>query len=424
MNDSHNTTDNTPHAETIPPVPIKLGARPGELMAALPSMMGFVPERSIIIIGIIPDSVEPHRLRIGPVVRLDIEPWSFDSALETFDDALAGHSPRQALVYGVHDEREEIEGYLYDIVDDLEDRGMTVINVWWIEALNTGARWVDIDTEEIGEVASVETNPVRDLSTLHGAKTMRDQQELVEWLAIDTTRPSLRPRRYVDAAHDVTENIALLNDVIFLAHSMKLVANGAERLEAVIADRRLLRAIVCVARCERLHSLLVTMAMGDKAPIMRDLLAEAARLLRGETRRRVLIMLAAVLSANHEGMLSFYALRNVVTELEHPCSRGGYVDELNKLMVAHLWHAHLSGHSMRTVESMATNGLYWLMNWTLSWPEADADNYLEELGGGIDEASTEFRTRYDRLLALVEDVVDWSRFNDSSQSEPSHPKHL
>lgn len=381
-------------------------------MAALPSMMGFVPERSIIIIGIVPDRVEPRRLRIGPVVRLDLEPWTFGPALRTFCDALSEFPAPQALVYGVNEELYGIEGFLYDIADELEDYDVGVINIWWIEALRTGARWIDLDTDEVGEVASVEENPVRDLNALHGAKEMRDQKELKEWLAVDDGRPALRPRRYVESLDDAGETVALIDDAIAIAQSVKMVADGTVQLEKKLGDRSLLRSIACVARCERLHPLLVTLAMGDKAPIMREILAETARLLRGESRRRVLIMLAAVLSGNHEGMPSFYALRNVVSELEHPATRGGDIDELNKLMASHLWHAHVTGNSSRALESMAVNGLYWMMNWTLPPHQQEEET---------EQAST-FRTQYVRLLELVEAVVDWEQFSDV-QSGPFRPEH-
>ena len=419
MTDFHSTFSNSTQAESIPRQGIKLGANPGELMAALPAMMGFVPNESLVLIGIVPDSVEPHRLRIGPVIRLDLERWAMCSAIEEFTDALREWDSPQALVYGIHPDRDAVEDFIDDAALFLEDGDVSVISTWWIEGIHEGAAWLDLESLETGRVASTDDNPLNNLTSLNGALSLKDRRELEQWLAKKDDAPVLRPRRFVDSTEDRAECSKLLEDLLTVTLATMNIHQGHVLLEDAMANRHLLRAVCCIARDERLSPYLIALALGDRAPIVRELLVEAARHSRTHTRRRLLLILSAVLSNNDEGMPAFYALREVMLECQAIWFTND-VDQLNKLIVEHMWHRHMTGTSKSSNFALAANGLYWVANWDMTNDNPDECSESAPAHDVVEQA--EKRKRHRVLLDLLEQAIDWNVMRDE-QNGLCHPGH-
>ncbi|WIM66766.1 DUF4192 domain-containing protein [Corynebacterium breve] len=53
---------------SIPPL-----TQPGELIAAIPGVLGFYPQDSVVLIGFMLDDDHPHSLLLGPVMRADLD---------------------------------------------------------------------------------------------------------------------------------------------------------------------------------------------------------------------------------------------------------------------------------------------------------------------------------------------------------------
>lgn len=418
MTDFHSTYSNSNPVSSIPKQGITLGANPGELMAALPAMMGFTPSQCLVIIGIVPDTQEPHRLRIGPVIRLDLENWALREAIGAFTEALAEWPAPQALVYGIHPRQEGVEDFINDAALLLEEDDVAVISTWWIEAISEGARWIDLETLEVGAVSSIDDNPLSNFTALHGALSLSDREELEQWMDVRPDAPVLRPRRFENSLYDREECAKLLADLLTVTEATAKIHRGDVRLESALADRSILRAICCIARDERLSTYLIALGLGDRAPIVREFLVEAARHSRSFMRRRLLLILSAVLSNNDEGMPAFYALREVARQSgDQWCDSP--VDRVNRLIVDHMWRRHMSGTAKNSNIALAVNGVYWAANWEtaclLDHDEPFASN-MESVDPD-QESDSEFRCRHRALLELLPVAIDWRPITD----EPNAP---
>ncbi|MBF0582524.1 DUF4192 domain-containing protein [Corynebacterium sp. ED61] len=403
------TSSNTTTDPDIPHHPILIGSDPGAIFAALPSMMGFVPDRSLIIVGIIPEAPHSTRFRVGPVVRADLAEESIDDAVRAMDHALCDMEDVRALLYCVHPHRDVAEEYSECADRILDDRDMRVLGSWWATAIETGATWIDLESEETGEIAPLTDNPMHSHSAVHGAKVFSSRAELDHWLDPTTNIQPLYARTFVDSGESEKESLAIVRDAITVMESITEIVRGEAALEQACTRRKVLLAIAALSRDERLHPLLVTLSVGDRAPIVRELLAETARKTRTQVRRRILALLSTVLAGNGEGMPAFHTLQRCGEELRRP-SRAGEIDALTTLMRGHLWQGHMEGKSKAQMIRVAEHGVFWAINWGLP-DEAETTERLRR----------EFTQHYATFLNCLEQAVDWDAFSACVPSVPDLP---
>lgn len=396
----------------IPPHPILIGSDAGGVLSALPSMMGFVPERSMVIVAILPDAPNSTRFRVGPVVRADLNAESIRDAVHAMDHALNDLENVHVLLYCVHPQIEEAE-HCAEIADDIVSScDMRMLGAWWTPAIETGGSWVDLETEEQGTIGELTDNPMHSHSAIHGAKMFANRMELDSWLNPIRSVQPLYPRTFADSATEAAEAFAVLKDACTVMEFMLSVLNEGAVLEDECSKRKVLLAAAAVARDERLHPLLVTLSAGDRAPVMRELLAETCRRTRTQVRRRVMALLSTIMAGNGEGMPAFHTLQRCGDELKRP-TRAGAIDGLTTLMRGHLWQGHMEGKSKALTMRVAEHGIFWAINWSLPDENEHTDHMRRK-----------FAQQYAGFLKLLEETVDWEAISSDVTSGPCLPERL
>lgn len=130
-----------PPAPVLPvPVPIRV-SEPADLVAAVPTLIGFRPRESLVLIALGGRSGR----RIGLVLRVDLPPPEHVRELaEQVAASLEADAPDGAavLVVGsVGDGRPVREDVASAVVEELEERGIAVRMLVWAERIEAGARW-------------------------------------------------------------------------------------------------------------------------------------------------------------------------------------------------------------------------------------------------------------------------------------------
>lgn len=411
MTHSEDSPSNTFEPERIPHNPILIGSDPGAILAAMPSMMGFVPDRSLVIIGILPDPSHPHRFRVGPVVRAEMDPESITDAVRAMARALTDIEDVKALLYAIHPRKAQAEQYVDMAEETLLDHEIGSLGSWWAPELVSGGDWEDLETEGGGSIGPLTDNPMHSHSAIHGAKIFSNRKELDTWLTPLKSVQPLYPRTFVDSAESAGETTELLKDACTVMDFVLSIYSGDALLEQECGRRKFVLAAASLARDERLHPLLVALSLGDRAPIMRELLAEAARRTRTQVRRRLLALLSTVLAGNGEGMPAFHTLQRCGSELGKPRELGN-IDGLTALMRSHLWQGHMEGTSKAQAHRVAEHGVFWAVNWALP-EDSPRDAQMEET----------FRERYREFIDKLERAVDWDAMAEAVPSGPCLPEH-
>lgn len=197
MFDFSYTDANLPNLEDIPIQAVPLGNEPGQIIAALPSLLGYVPQDCLVILTLIASPGQPGRFTLGPLVRSGLaeetvvaashaivqalahnyargasgtavcaahpnlpDPSAFDGAAPARDPAepLAlsrAEHPEQlctcgfsayveealALVIAIHPDRMIVEKLVRCAVDELGLDGIAVGGCVWVEKIAEGKQW-------------------------------------------------------------------------------------------------------------------------------------------------------------------------------------------------------------------------------------------------------------------------------------------
>ena len=334
--------ENIPHfeqgsamGETPGREPINLGSDPGALLATLPALLGFVPEQSLVVVGLVPSSCTTlSRMTVGPVVRVDFHREAVREGVETLIEAIRSTgstelSDCEAVLIGIGASGQKRSRALSQARGILEEHNVTINGHFLVKQLVSGARWREINTNTFGYVGDVDDNPVQNIATLAGAVRMRDRTEMEHWLdeepeALDlvATRCMLGcdAQKVVACAEEghglCVQRSAGVEDVIDFYTAVADIVDGERSLEEASTDVHLLTQIAYIALSDVLHPTLIVAGAGAHAAIVRDLLASAARRCRGTSRWRIMAILSMVLGGNDEGTLAFATLMRTMNELE------------------------------------------------------------------------------------------------------------
>lgn len=325
--DRQHTAPNHSNHSNLPPAPaINLGHDPGSLLAALPALLGFCPENSLIVIGLAPTNRDhpdsPQHARsstagytLGPVIRCDLGKEALPTALRTLMQATvhATITDMLAVVVGSVDNPAHL-AVITDVLsyahDDSPPRSFDVHSVVVTPAIRTGERFVDLLWDTTGVIANVTTHVLTDLSHLNHAVNLGRRCDMEMWL---DRLPVSSPRRtYLPAS---TTTVAGIHESLEVCLDIEA---GRRRLDMTSRRNRVLDTLDAVAAHPAGGGILLVFATGTALPILRDLLAAAARRACGIRRWRAMYLTALCLAANDEGALAFHTLNRIVDEIgEH-----------------------------------------------------------------------------------------------------------
>ncbi|MEE2056345.1 DUF4192 domain-containing protein [Rhodococcus artemisiae] len=259
----------------------------GELLAAVPAMLGFHPTRSFLVLSLSPAQQSPNNDgrgdAIGAIMRHDLLlprvdepiPAAMSAAFERFCTVCVREGARAVLVVLVDDRLDHPHNHasgaavrlVEEFADELALSGIEVAGVHATPEIARGRMWFAPEGEVNGTIPDPESSVVAATRVFGGSPIRRSRNELEALLA---PSPQERRRRVGQCIDDVI-------DARDLAYEHAARAGGADR-----ADRM------------ELESLLGRLAaFGDGAGLQDRECAEVAVLLANPTVRDSVLALAA-----------------------------------------------------------------------------------------------------------------------------------
>lgn len=279
--------------------------RPGKLIAALPAVLGFVPEKSLVLVTI-------ERGQLGCVMRADIGGDTLGAAVHMADVA-AISGPDSAVLVIVDeegatcrmcsDDHRELAGAVGDALDA---HGIELWAAHVVDRVALGGRWHCADgCGNNGSVDDPSSSPLALAAVLDGRPLFANRNELVDVIAVsDSARAdglgeliervahAGEDRPDVEARRDVERAMAAADD---LAEGRLVTDDDVARLACSLID-------------PRVRDTLYALAVGSTGEVVEALWALMARALPDPWRVEVLVLLAFSAYVRGDGPLAGVSL--------------------------------------------------------------------------------------------------------------------
>jgi len=279
--------------------------RPGVLIAALPAVLGFVPERSLVLVTV-------DRGEMGCVMRVDLSDELVGSLAHVADVAAAAR-PDSAIAVLIdeqgancrmcNDEHRELAGLLTTV---LADRGIELLAAHVVDRVAAGGRWHCADgCGNAGKVEDPSASPLAAAAVLDGRRLYARRAELQEVIdVIDPARTDALAEVIDRGKPDPTErqDDAARADIEAAIAAAARVADSAELRDDELA--RLAWALTDI----RVRDTLYALAVGENAGQAESLWAVLSRTLPEPWRVEALVLLAFSAYARGDGPLAGVSL--------------------------------------------------------------------------------------------------------------------
>jgi hypothetical protein len=314
--------------------------RPASMIAALPAVLGFVPEHSLVLV-----TLECGEL--GCVMRVDLTEQLVES-LEHLADVAAASGPDAAIAVVVDedgascrmcvDEHHELMTTLAEVLDA---RGVELLASYVVDRLEAGGRWHRPADSTAGTIEDPMSSPMAAAAVLGGRPLYGRRAELQDVIALaDPERAaSLRPMmEHADPDGALRSDGDVRRDV---EHALAVSHRVAEGLDPTDVDLvRLGRSITD----PRVRDTLYALAVGREAGRAESLWILLARTLPDPWRTEALALLAFSAYARGDGPLTGVSLEAAL------CSNPGH------RMAAMLDQALQSGIKPDQIRDLAQTG--------------------------------------------------------------------
>lgn len=286
---------------------------PGELIAALPALVGFAPQRSLVVAVLRAGVTHGERPVIEALARFDLAPetrqrarvsmftaciaqiCAVEQAAEVLvivvDDRLSGPSVADA------DADADADALVASLDKRLGRRGIEVGGGWAVRGIEAGARWWSLfDREQRGEVPDPTASPVTLAHVLEGRPIRRSRAELTALVEADTVRQGevavLLPAALAMARDRFTRAVThgdldgyRRNALEFVLWQIAHVESGAVPTVPEIAE------LVAALRDRAVRDTMFALAVGDHAAAAESLWLALVRALSGPDRAEVAALL-------------------------------------------------------------------------------------------------------------------------------------
>jgi hypothetical protein len=313
----------------LPRPPLRVD-EPGELIAALPAMLGFVPERSLVV-AVLHEVAGGAAEAIEAVVRFDLDVATDIRLLDQFTACLASICLREeatgVLAVFVED-RAEFEGEevlrAAELVDALAEDGIAVRGAWSVPAIAAGQRYRSVfGTVGSGLVTDPSSSLVAVSHVLEGKQIRGSRREMTA-LMIPDELLGARVRAHLGPA-DARYRAGLAaatragNAVAYQRRALEWVlwqiadtASGAPR-----AARELAR-LAATLRDRPIRDAVYGLAVGDHAEAAERLWAQLVRAAPGTDRAEAAALLGFSAYLRGDGPFAGVAIAAAVAaDAEH-----------------------------------------------------------------------------------------------------------
>ncbi len=279
--------------------------RPGALIAAVPAVLGFVPEKSLVLVTL-------DRGELGAVMRVDLSP-TLAETVERIADVAGAVRPDAAIAVIVDADgalcpmcADDFRDLARALTDVLALQGITLIAVHVVDRIAAGGRWHCADLcGARGAVDDPSSSPLAMAAVLEGRRLYARREDLQGVIApVDPARAQRlgrRIRRRLKARADAGCDRARrdIEDAIDAAGRTR---DGADLSDGEMAE------LACALTDLTVRDTLYALAVGEKAAEAEMLWGVLSRELPKPWRVEALVLLAFSAYARGDGPLAGVAL--------------------------------------------------------------------------------------------------------------------
>ncbi len=272
--------------------------RPGALIAALPAVLGFVPEKSLVLVTI-------DRGEMGCVMRVDLSPELYDT-VGHFADVAAAARPDAAIAVVVDDEGagcrlciDEYRALAATLKDCLAGHGIELLDFHVVDRVASGGRW-HCPNGRWGTVDDPSTSPLAMAAVLDGRRLYARRDELQRVVEVTDAAASAALTDVIREQADI--DVDAVRDIEDAMAAAARVAAGEELPESVVAR------LACALTDPQVRDTLYALAVGDAAAQAEALWAKLSRTLPAPWRVEALVLLAFSAYARGDGPLAGVSL--------------------------------------------------------------------------------------------------------------------
>jgi hypothetical protein len=283
---------------------------PGALIAAIPAVLGFTPEHSLVLV-----SVDAGQL--GAVLRVDLSPELADG-LHDLVDVMDAEQPDAVIAVIVDDLgaacpmcNDEHRALCEVLTEALSDRSIEVLAAHVVDRIGAGGQWHCVDgCGARGRVDDPTASPMAVAAVLDGRRLYATRADLQAVIAAGDTAGSgaledgaIRTRLAADAVRRTEDpDGCARRDVQAALTAADRVAAGAPLADADIA------AVGCALVDAQVRDTMYAVAVGESAGAAESLWAALARRLPAPWRVEPLVLLAFSAYARGDGPLAGVSL--------------------------------------------------------------------------------------------------------------------
>ncbi|HEX2286163.1 MAG TPA: DUF4192 domain-containing protein [Mycobacterium sp.] len=276
--------------------------RPGVLIAALPAVLGFVPEKSLVLVTV-------DRGEMGCVMRVDLSD-ELAGSISHIADVAAAAKPDSAIAVVVDEEgascrmcNDEYRALAATLATTLAERGIELLAAHVVDRVAAGGRWHCADgCGSAGSIDDPSASPLALAAVLDGRRLYARRAELQEVIAVaDPARSAALAAVIGTVAADRPDTEAR-SDIEAAIAAAGRVSDGKG-----LSDDTLAR-LACALTDARVRDTLYALAVGENAGQAESLWAELSRTLPEPWRAEALVLLAFSAYARGDGPLAGVSL--------------------------------------------------------------------------------------------------------------------
>lgn len=280
---------------------------PGALIADLPAVLGFVPEKSLVLVTL-------DDGRMGCVMRVDLSDDVYD-AVERLADVAATGSPESAIAVIVDEDgatcrmcNDDHRRLADELVDALSARDIELLAAHVVDRVAYGGRWRCVDgCGRAGTVEDPSASPMAMAAVLDGRRLYTRRTELQDVIAVaDPVHATSLRRRITDVTNssDAVDrpDAEARADV---EHAIAVAARAADGGGPSDDD---LARLACALTDPRVRDTLYALSVGRDAADAESLWVLLARTLPEPWRAEALVLVAFSAYARGDGPLAGVSL--------------------------------------------------------------------------------------------------------------------
>jgi Domain of unknown function (DUF4192) len=283
--------------------------RPGALIAALPAVLGFIPEKSLVLVTV-------DRGEMGAVMRVDLSPRLAD-IIDGIAEVAAAVRPDAVIAVIVDAEgafcpecAEDFRELSRALTDVFALQQITLLAVHVVDRIAEGGSWHCADMcGARGIVDDPSSSPLAMAAVLDGRRLYARREELLQVIEADDTarvqRLMRRIRKQLKMRTEPDDDSAR-RDVELAIEVAERVRDGAGLADLEAAE------LACALTDVNVRDTLFGLAVGEKAADAETLWALLARVLPEPWRVEALVLLAFSAYARGDGPLAGVALEAAV----------------------------------------------------------------------------------------------------------------